>query len=290
MQTEDIKTIAAYIAIAVPVTVAIANLARIGLEWLKQWHTIRAARIEQNHQITTQYLDRALDPTVPLAIRHQLLRFLATPEESGSRLSAWAESELKRVGGIVEDTNRAVVKAEAELHSAKSPAEVANAERNLEEAVRRQKSLLEAPATPPITPASLRAGLVEKKDLNGLSMPAADLSNAQLTYRQMRGADLTGANLANANLQGCDLRAANLTGATLTRVTFYDADLRGADLSEAEVSGTSFRSARLEGADMQCKMLQGIRIPATYDKSTRWPDGFDPVQAGAVMIESGSTD
>ena len=93
-----------------------------------------------------------------MAIRHQLLRFLATPEKDGSRLSKWAESELARIGGIVEETNRAVENAEKELHDAKSLSEITMAEHKLQDAVSRQKSLMQPPIKPSITASSLKAG------------------------------------------------------------------------------------------------------------------------------------
>ncbi|WP_156885199.1 hypothetical protein [Acidihalobacter ferrooxydans] len=71
MNAETAQVIAAYVAVAVPATVAIANIAKVLLEWMQQGHKVREAQIQQSHQITTHYLDKALDPTVPLAIRHQ---------------------------------------------------------------------------------------------------------------------------------------------------------------------------------------------------------------------------
>jgi len=89
----------------VPVTAALGNIARIILESLTQRHKIKTTVIQQTHNITSQYLDRTIDPKVPLALRHQLLRFLATPDQDGSRLHGWAKSELERVGNIVDETN-----------------------------------------------------------------------------------------------------------------------------------------------------------------------------------------
>lgn len=282
MNPEIIKTIAAYLALAVPATVAIANLAKIAMEWLQQRHKIGEAQVQLSHQITTHYLDRALDPTVPLAIRHQLLRFLATPDVKGTRLSVWAKSELERVGGLVDETNRAVVAAEEGLRAAKTAVELERAERKLAEAVRKQRSLLEPPTTPPITAAAIRAGLVAEKKLNGLEMPNADLSHASFVYRELRGANFKNANLTEASLQGCDLRAADMSGATLFKTTLYLADLRGADLTNVKMTACDLRQARLEGADLRgCEIVE-CSVLATFDDSTQWPDGFDPVAAGAV--------
>lgn len=282
MDPEIIKTIAAYLALAVPATVAISNLAKIAMEWLQQRHKIGEAQVQLSHQITTHYLDRALDPQVPLAIRHQLLRFLATPDTKGVRLSMWAKSELERVGGLVDETNRAVVAAEESLREAKSAVELERAERKLAEAVRRQRSLMEPPTTPPITAAAIRAGLVEEKKLNGLEMPDADLSHTSFVYRELRGANFKNANLSETSLQGCDLRAADMSGSTLFNTTLYLADLRGADLTGAKLTACDLRQARLEGTNLMGAEINECRVLATFDDSTQWPEGFDPVAAGAV--------
>lgn len=289
MSGEILQSIAAYVAIATPVTVTVIKLARVWMEWLRQRHRIRSAHVQMSHKITTHYLDRALDPNVPLAIRHQLLRFLATPDTNGSRLSSWAQSELKRVGGIVDETNRAVASAEVELQRAKTASELAAAERKLADAVRRQRSLLEAPEPPPVTAAALRAGLIETKDLSGLSMKGEDLCGMTICYRKIRSGDFSGAKLRDSRLQGCDLRAAIFVEADLYRTVFHDADLRGADFSGSDVTEADFSKARLEGADMRCESLEKARLGATYDKLTKWPEGFDPVAAGAVLVGGGES-
>jgi hypothetical protein len=282
MTPEAIQTIAAYLALAVPATVAIANFAKVLMEWLQQRHKISEAQVQLSHQITTHYLDRALDPVVPLAIRHQLLRFLATPDVKGARLSTWARSELERVGGLVDETNRAVVAAEDGLRAAKSAVELERAERKLAEAVRKQRSLLEPPTTPPVTAAAIRAGLIEEKKLNGLEMPDADLREAKFLYRELRGANFKNADLTAASLQGCDLRAADLSGTTLAHTTLYLADLRGANFANAKMKACDLRQARLEGADLRGAEIVECRLLATFDEATQWPDGFDAVAAGAV--------
>lgn len=282
MTPEIVQTIAAYLALAVPATVAIANFTKVVMEWLQQRHKISEAQAQLTHQITTHYLDRALDPTVPLAVRHQLLRFLATPDERGARLSTWARSELDRVGGLVDETNRAVVVAEDGLRAAKSAVELERAERKLAEAVRKQRSLLEPPTAPPVTAAAIRAGLIEEKKLNGLEMPASDLRKAHLVHRELRGANFKNADLTGASLQGCDLRAADISGATLTGTILYSTDLRGANITKAKLKSCNLMQARLEGADLTGAEIVDCTLLATFDESTKWPSGFDAVAAGAV--------
>jgi hypothetical protein len=47
-------------------------------------------------------------------------------------------------------------------------------------------------------------------------------------------------------------------------------------LNEAHLEGANLRNAHLEDA-----WLEG----ATFSSQTRWPEGFDPLDAGAVLVE-----
>jgi len=285
METETIKHIATYTAVAVPLTVAITNLAKIIIEWLSQRHKLTESRIAQTHQITQHYLEKTLDPSVPLAIRHQLLRFLATPDKRGRRLSNWAQAELSRIGEIIDETNKAVKIAEDELHRARTPEEIGIAEDKLVDAINNQKSIMLPPQKPPVTPASLRAGLINDKDLSHLHMPNSNLKRMRLTYVKLINANFENSNLMNANLQGCNLKSANLNGADLTEVNLWEADLRDADLRNTRMINTDLQKSRLEGADLRNATIVDCNVQATYSLTTLWPEGFDPAEAGAVLIE-----
>lgn len=286
MSEDLIKTIATYISIVIPVTVILINVAKIFLAWLSQKHSINTSNIQLNHQIITNYLDRALDPNVPLAIRHQLLRFLSTPDKDGSRLSSWAESELNRIGEIVEEANKAVLDAEKELNEAKTLQQIKSAEEKLSKAFKKQKSLLEPPQKPPINAASLKAGLVEDQQLDGISLCNLDLYNMNLVYRSLKGADFSNSNLSSSSLQGCDLRGSTFENANLESTQFYRADLRGAKFQKAKISYTKFEGARLEGADFSEAIIKHPNLKATYDDTTKWPEKFNPDDFGGVFIGS----
>jgi uncharacterized protein YjbI with pentapeptide repeats len=81
--------------------------------------------------------------------------------------------------------------------------------------------------------------------------------------------DLIGADLSNAGMNGVYLMGSNLSNANLN-----GSDLSGAELRRADLRGTDLRGADLSNADIRAAM---------YDQNTRWPAGFDPVNAGAVL-------
>ena len=71
-------------------------------------------------------------------------------------------------------------------------------------------------------------------------------------------------------MRGADLTMADMRGARL-----YEADLRGANLSGADLSG----------ALMKTDSKDGLVKAAKYNEETIWPDDFDPVATGAVLVD-----
>ena len=124
-------------------------------------------------------------------------------------------------------------------------------------------------------------------------------AGADLTQADMRKADLTGADFRKAKLEFTNFSAAILTDANfeaadLSSAVFYVTTLRGANLRNLKgidaAKYCKFQGADLRGANLS-KMVVGTTkdqhpnfTKARYDKDTRWPAGFDPVDAGAVLV------
>jgi uncharacterized protein YjbI with pentapeptide repeats len=66
------------------------------------------------------------------------------------------------------------------------------------------------------------------------------------------------------------------------RVNLHGADLFGADLSGANLAGAWLGNADLDEVELEGAILRG----AAYDCYTRWPAGFDPKAAGAMLLEA----
>ncbi len=102
----------------------------------------------------------------------------------------------------------------------------------------------------------------------------------------LNGANLNGANLREANLNGANLNGANLSGAKLNGANLHDADLSAADLSGANLRGANLSDANLSGANLSGAKLRWANLHgATYNADTKWPEGFDPEAAGAVLVK-----
>jgi uncharacterized protein YjbI with pentapeptide repeats len=124
-------------------------------------------------------------------------------------------------------------------------------------------------------------------DLREVDFREANLSRADLRGVSARVCDFGGANLSNANLRDTDFAWANLAGADLSnaymfKANLYDANLTGANLRGTDLAQTYVIEADLTGTDLTGANLIGAR----YSDATKWPEGFDPDQAGAVLLQT----
>ena len=67
----------------------------------------------------------------------------------------------------------------------------------------------------------------------------------------------------------------------LNRKKCEGADLKYLDLSEVNLKGAGLRGAFLWDANLTRAYLVG----AMYNANTKWSEDFDPVAAGAVLVE-----
>ncbi len=106
--------------------------------------------------------------------------------------------------------------------------------------------------------------------------------------------DFDGMTAFKASFAGRRLDGATFRNAKLQDVAFFDADLRGADFSGvfifgawfggAAMSGVRFRGANAYSASFAAADLTGADLTGTrFRGRTIWPDGFDPIAAGAVL-------
>ena len=107
----------------------------------------------------------------------------------------------------------------------------------------------------------------------------AVLWRANLAARSLKGKDLAGAYLTWAYLDDADLSHVNLSGAYLTGATLTRTNLKNANLSNADLSGANLWGADLAGADLSRTNFGG----SFGDENTRWPEGFDPEDAGVII-------
>ena len=115
----------------------------------------------------------------------------------------------------------------------------------------------------------------------GAHGPGVDYSHSEFTlgayHRDLTGANFEGArivagNFRGANLTGGNLRDANFSGVNLEFATLKGADLRGTDLSEIKHNSHTKWTG------------------AIYSVHTKWPEGFDPQAAGAILEGQVPTD
>ncbi len=143
---------------------------------------------------------------------------------------------------------------------------------------------------------NLRGANMSESDLRQAILSEADLNGADLHGVNLEGADLRSAILINTNMSMARMRQVNLVGADLQKVNLFKAELGEADLSNtsldganlteahmqaANLAGADLRDADLRGADLYLTSLRGAR----YNAQTRWPEGFDPYEAGMIQTQ-----
>ncbi|MBL9086620.1 MAG: pentapeptide repeat-containing protein [Planctomycetia bacterium] len=136
----------------------------------------------------------------------------------------------------------------------------------------------------------------------------ADFTEARLARATFRGAQLGETRFDRADLTGADFREATMRWTSFTDADASQANFEGADLSKAHLRRTILRGANLRnlaaiataegldlrGADVRGANLMGFEeggaVPAKwrgakYDRATKWPKGFDPVAAEAILYK-----
>ncbi|AVH65416.1 low-complexity protein [Nostoc sp. 'Peltigera membranacea cyanobiont' 213] len=115
-------------------------------------------------------------------------------------------------------------------------------------------------------PINTAATLVESYAAGKRDFSKAELGNADLQAINLKGSDFSYADFSEANLSGANLRGTDLSFADLGQANLRDADLRGALLMSANLRQADLKGAKLEKAD--------------YDRSTHFPQDFDPIKVG----------
>lgn len=132
--------------------------------------------------------------------------------------------------------------------------------------------------------------------LSAAEMPDVDLSMARmelsdLAWAKLHRANLSHADLSLANFWGAEVTLANLTSANLDVTNFTEANLSKSNLSGAKLNGTNLSKAQLQRAILHGAEFIGVPLYGTdvtkaeYTRSTIWPKGFNPIAAGAVLVE-----
>ena len=115
-----------------------------------------------------------------------------------------------------------------------------------------------------------------------------------LSGKNLDKANYRGAWLAKSNLEGASMQFINLAGSVLLDANMQDTNLKGAILQDAILDGANLNNANLYGADLRWARMKETKLDgakltnAIYDNNTVWPEGFDPISAGAFSIDASS--
>lgn len=117
--------------------------------------------------------------------------------------------------------------------------------------------------------------------LNRISLPEAQLADADLHRAFLLESDFHSASLVRASLEGAILRKVNLHGCDLRFAKFdgadlFAADLSGADMRDASLAESFLKRANLRGADLSTAhgLTESQIVDALGDQETRLPENL----------------
>lgn len=112
-----------------------------------------------------------------------------------------------------------------------------------------------------------------------------NLSGCKLSGSTFWGSNFRYADLINADLSGADLSGADFCGANLKNSNFFGTLLSGTNFSEGKfvLARNSTEEIERKVSEEWLDTLNKVNFTnAQYDNSTKWPDKFNPVSAGAI--------
>ena len=135
-------------------------------------------------------------------------------------------------------------------------------------------------------------------DLTEAVFERAFLPNVQATGATLRQTSFKDAVWPLGRIAETTVDSVNFSGAIMTNhlfrniqfvdTIFQDADLTLSHFVNASLANTDLRGANLSGANLTGATLSQTRFDGetTYDRFTRFPEGFDPVAAGLTLTET----
>lgn len=127
---------------------------------------------------------------------------------------------------------------------------------------------------------------VRDADFHGFDFAGAFLAGGNFSSTDLRKANLDDSDIFEVDLSDVDLREATFLNASFFVVEMNQTDLRDADLRNSDLAVVDLRGADLRGADLRWKEANDIQFDhASYDSRTKWPKGFDPKAAGAILVD-----
>jgi uncharacterized protein YjbI with pentapeptide repeats len=143
---------------------------------------------------------------------------------------------------------------------------------------------------------------------SGLTLPPAEKNlGGFLQLRRhgspdLQGLDLEGARFDNSNIgmiscKGCNLQGSHFKNIEIMQLSLKECDLRQAKFQNIKLAPQSIlNKCDLRGADMSgigfIELQRGNKYyyqpsinNSLYDDTTRWPQGFDPIKAGAIKMK-----
>ena len=144
---------------------------------------------------------------------------------------------------------------------------------------------IERVGNPSVFVERLQGGVFERLDLHRANLRNQPLSNARFIDVSLIGAYLEGADFCEAEFTRCKFINARLVGSNCQGAIFDDCFLAFAVFERTNLRGANFSTSNFrmevagEGQDFHINLQDAV-----FDHSTLWPQWFDPLRFGGILV------
>jgi uncharacterized protein YjbI with pentapeptide repeats len=134
--------------------------------------------------------------------------------------------------------------------------------------------------------ANIQGAYLSYANLQGVVFFRADLQGSYLGHANMQGAYFGAANMQGAYLRAAQLQGADLNEVKLQNSDLVDAQLQGANLRSAKLQNVNLHNAQLQNADFGAALLQGANLSyANMQSSNLRAANMQSANLGAAQLQ-----
>ena len=128
--------------------------------------------------------------------------------------------------------------------------------------------------------------------LSGVNMSHSKIINCTLRNAELNNALCVGTHFSQSSLIMIDAQFANFENAVMKDIQiigakFEEAILKGANFNGSDIGHACFKKAVLLDAELLCNRIDQASFEgAVYNSATKWPEGFNPLEYGAIEIQN----
>lgn len=140
-----------------------------------------------------------------------------------------------------------------------------------------------------------RIDALQNLSLNHANLEGVSIENAYLNTIKLKSTNLSYSTFSDVSMENSNFQKSVFKKSIMRDSIFLKSNFQGANLISADLSDSNFESADLTGANLTYTNLSNTNFneailknvswqKSIYDKKTRFPKGFKPVEKGMLLL------